>query len=200
MKLWARSVLGVVGVALAATTVVAAGAAAEVDKPAEGTGDVYEDPGGGVENVPSTESRNVDLTRHVVRHSKKVVIESRFADLEKPPKGESVSVLTTFKVEGTGDVIFLSTSARHAYPDGKTLLKRRGSTVACKGLRATFDYNDDTITAIVPRSCLDTPRWLRYRSFSHRYIPAGSQYLFDSAGTSSTSYDDFGYSSKLRQG
>jgi len=190
----------IVGVALAATLVLTPRASADVDKPAEGTGDTFEDPGGGAPNVPSTQSTNLDLTRHEVRHGKKITLKSRYTDLTKPAEGDTFGVITYVKVKGSGDEIFLSAYATHKDPDGKTLLQRRGSNVDCRGLKATLDYNDDTITTIVPRSCLGTPEWLRYHSHAHLYLRAGSQYLYDSAGTSSTSWDDLDFSGKLRKG
>lgn len=40
-------------------------------------------------------------------------------------------------------------------------LDRRGRTVECRGLRAKVDLRSDTVTATMPASCLEAPRWVR---------------------------------------
>jgi hypothetical protein len=187
------SALAIAGITLTATAVVAGGASADVDKPAEGPGDVYTYDKGNPDPHPSTQSTNVDLVRHVVRHGPKMItVRSWYADLRTPTTNETLILSTDFKVTG-GATFNLTATATNDDKHGTASLSDQSSTDICKGLDLTFDYARDTVIMKMPRSCLGTPRWLRYSSSVYLSPHQQQTSFIDDVG-------DGGFSKRLRKG
>jgi len=191
-----RSVLTVIA-ATSVTALLASAAVADVDKPAEGAGDVSIVASSG-DTYASEQSVNVDVTRHSVSHGKKITIKSRYTDLATPSKGDLIALLTWLKVKNGTEYSFTLGATKND-KSGTPRLFSNNTQLTCKGMSVKFDYDAETVVASVPRSCLGDPAWLRY--YTEASFDTGSDYFSDRVGTTGPGYREKpNYSPKLYKG
>jgi hypothetical protein len=178
-----KPALTAAGVAVA-TGFLVAPAMADVDHPVERTGDVFHYRQG-TAVADEGRSTDIDLIDHRVRHhSKTVKIESVYADLRKPRGSEEISMFTSLLTrDGEYDV---TVSATREDPKGVVGMYTSGpfgtDVVDCAGLQGRFDYDTDTVSISVPRSCLGKPAWIRYFSEAALALHNGKVTYYDIAG------------------
>lgn len=160
-------------------------------------------------DVDTSDRTNEDVTRLRVRHTRTHVrVRARFRDLDETVQSHLVTfhlvtnerawMLDVFRFQRKdGSPRTMSFLARTpAAPDhvdecGDSLIMVVG--LSCrKGL--VVDLETDTVSASLPRRCLDNPRWVRAGVESHGYLEddAGTPtYLHDQWGEEAAPADDF---------
>lgn len=108
--------------------------------------------------VPAPEFTSVDIVRSVVDHrGDRLRLSVRYRDLRRAPFHS-----TMFRIATPKRSFWLSVDRGLGGPKAVAELSGRGlSTIKCRGLRWSFDPAADQVTASVPRSCVDSPRWVR---------------------------------------
>lgn len=178
--------LAVLSLAVTAALFSPTAASAERWVGADGSGDVEgwhfapePEPCGAYTDIDATANTNDDLTRLVVRHTRRDVhLTARFRDLD-PAREQSVTLhLTSGSSRGwffainryrapSGKFRFLSILAKEpSYPDPEDIEDECGAFgffvfgMSCRE-RFEVDLEANAIRATVPRSCLKNPRWVR---------------------------------------
>lgn len=171
-----RIVAAACAVLLSGAVVLAPTAAhAKVTVIEDGTGDLWTkvpgEEGGEEVWAETTADVNIDVTKTVVKHTaKRIAVTATYADLEKG--GDYTAGHWSFFKLADGRRAGLSVSTDEDWEAQTyiTIQKEPGGAynrrLKCPGLRAAWDWSGDTMTASFPRSCYDTPGWLRFHGTS----------------------------------
>ena len=133
----------------------------------------------------------------VVHGARKVSVTMLFADLtRKPAMAEyAVEVRTNEKELRIADV-----SASSGHWKGHATLQSRKGDEKCAGLTHAIDYDKNSVSIGIPRSCLSNPRWIQVAAMAMDVVmttttsPDGSQ-----STSTTTAYLDDAQSSTFRQ-
>jgi hypothetical protein len=142
-----RWTAGTAGLAVLVSVVVARPAAAETDVHRDARGDVL------VDDVVSPTTTLGDITRIVTHHTDRALVV--VVDLRAyPARGERLS---TVGIETpTGRFLEAYNFRGRAF-----LVDVKNNPITCPGLRWHGSSRTDTITWVVPRSCIGAPDWVR---------------------------------------
>jgi hypothetical protein len=119
---------------------------------------------GSTEPDPAPGATVGDFVRTTFRHEDRlIIIKSTFAELKRIGKRFTVWVDIRDQ-NGTTTTVGVRTSP--ANRAGRTLLfTSHGQDISCN-LRHRVDYARNLVRIVIPRHCLDRPRWLQFRELS----------------------------------
>ncbi len=156
-----RSAVAVLACAAAPFLGVGAAEAAQITV-VDATGDVRVYDGSGRPQVDPTVT-NGDFARVNYDHRlHKVVLHAEYVDLRRPGSGEVLGFATRMR---TNEQVYrvAYTFADGGAPRGEVFLEGRRRSVRCD-VGHRIDYEANTITMGVPRSCISRPNWIRFTS------------------------------------
>ena len=110
---------------------------------------------------------NGDVISSTIKHNpRKVIATLRFRDLATTPEDLDIYGISLRTDKLNRD---LSVIAADGLERGEHELDRpNGDTVRCRGVSHRIDYTANTVTMVVPRSCLGRPRWVKAGAFAAR--------------------------------
>lgn len=199
----------VAAAALAAAVLPAAAASAESAVVHDKTGDVWEavyNPETGASTFEEAGSvLNSDIKQTTVRHTdRRVQITVEFVEM-KPKRIHPANYGfvrldddTTWVVGAYVDDEWNAQAFMGQESLGRGMAARRG--VACQGMKAAADYEADTLSVSVPRSCLGNPRWIEYngRAVGQQSSQDSSHMYFDNA--QNKGHGEGGWSDRIKKG
>ena len=127
--------------------------------PATAQAVVYADPSGDVVNADTgakvAANSSVDITRAVAEH--------RTGDLRVTTSVRELATSGWYVVTAvkTPKARFKLLVLKLNEGDPTVILSRNDESVACDGLQTGSSLVDDTVTASIPRRCLDRPSWVK---------------------------------------
>jgi hypothetical protein len=105
--------------------------------------------------VPAPDYVGADIVRTVVAlGANRLRLDVHFRALRRDPFHFTIARVRTPR--GTYDLLIERLGGAPI-----ASLDRRGTTVECPGLKAKVDLRTDTVTATMPASCVETPRWVQ---------------------------------------
>jgi hypothetical protein len=146
----------------------------------DGTGDVwittYPNDGGDPDPATlSSESVNVDLIGVTVTHgTKKVRAVASYVDLQKTGEGFGFSL----QIQHGNDYFYEGADAAAGYWRGRPSFSSGQSNAGCKGDTVDIDYDANTISVSVPRTCIGKPNYIRYAAFAMTYVSDDTAFSF----------------------
>lgn len=171
-------------------------ASAEVLDLADAQSDVWvqdsEGEGGGW--LPTDRQVNVDLVKTRLVHSERVVrLRVDYVELRENRQQRTFGMnLRTPQTRRLAAYVVMN--RRH--PEGRAFLEHRGSAVECRGLRHSVDYDTHRARVVVPRRCLDSPRWVEFQAAAIMF--KGSDFFFDDAHSEGSEWQ--GWSERVKVG
>ena len=151
---------------------------------------------GSTDPDPAPDARLGDFVRTTYRHKLHlVVVKSSFVELKRV--GRRFTMWVDMRdPDGTTTTAGVRTSPSNRA--GRTLLfDSRGRDIACD-VRHRVDYQANVVRLVIPRACLDTPRWLRFRQLSE-YSGSTLRYA-DLDDPSTSGPPDVVWSARVRRG
>jgi hypothetical protein len=109
--------------------------------------------------TPAPDQSNGDITRARFGYARMVSAVVEFADLQRTGLYRR-DVLHITTDDGLRRTVTLRSESGH-WAGTAAMTTRDGGEVRCPGLLHTVDYEADSVTVQVPRTCLSTPRWVR---------------------------------------
>lgn len=180
--------LAALGVGLVACLSFAPAAVAETQHTDDATGDVWEqlrdeegyEIGWGHAGSPD----NADVIATDARHgAHQITFTVHVADLARGPRHDPF-ITQERMVFDHGPGITAEVHTRLSWRGQSFLFSSvTGNRVRCPGLRHEIDYEADTVTVWVPRSCAHHPRWVRYSEIHFAF----------GGGSTTTPEDDHDY-------
>lgn len=130
--------------------------------------------------TPAPDRTNGDITSiRSVHFGRRVAVKVSYADLTKTGDA-TVTFLRIVTNEGLGRNMFVAAGPGGWARGQARLENRRGTKQKCR-TGHTIDYDTNTITMRVPRTCLSNPRWVRIGFETATVEDGGDSVFFDDA-------------------
>lgn len=182
----ACAVLGPAGAASAATLALH-----------DPSGDVWSQDMSGSGYVAAGSKVNTDLVRTSFRHGpRNLVVTNKYVDLRRVGGGFFYS----FRLRTNEHVrrfAFISAGPQQ-WRGHLDLIRPNGDPSGCDGATKQIDYDLDTITVTVPRSCVSNPRWVQFTAEADSFSRDGSSLYTDNPHNDQAQYR--GWTTRIRQG
>jgi hypothetical protein len=170
---------------VAAAAVALAPTAAHADRHThpDPAGDVVSTAGEAGTTTPQPTRTNGDIVSSTVIHKgRRVVLQLQYVDLAPSPETHAHAfVLRTPSMRREIDLV-----ATDSVWGGRVFMIKPGGTKVRCHVRKKLDYEANTATVAVPRSCLGNPRWVRVGMANVTFTgfdAADTQYIDDAQAT-----------------
>lgn len=199
-----KSVAGLVVVAAIPASILlpAAAAGAASLTVADATGDTWTTDYSNMTatDVSAGSQVNVDLTKTVIRYANgTVTVTASYVDLTKSTNRFMFGVRLRTN-EGLKRVANVETVTHQTWSGAHHIGTTNGDELHCRGLAHDIDYQANTVTLVVPASCLSKPRWVQAAVGTDGFAVDVQQPFMSHDNGLNDSWKHGGWTSRIRKG